>query len=752
MTKEMPCSLTVIAAALGVSLGGVPPVLAEDAELKSVEVRAGSVLAESRPEGGTTRFDVGAQAMPVLGGAAQTSPYRAIELAPSTHVEGVDAYGITVDQNFMRVRGQMGYTFSNLATTVEGLPSSVNVGQGAMGNLYDLENVERVSALRGPLAADQGFGFGTLAGSVDSTLLKPADKAGVTTRIAGGSDDFHKMFVRVDSGLIGTGSRLFVSASHGAVDQWRGAGESMRRTLNFGFTQDAGRLQLEVYGAHNEFDRHEYRPLSHAQASDPGNYDKVEFNRKLTGNAVSDVNYHDFNRQHFTESNLLATVRYRLDDGESIVFRPYYLKTNGYRLAGMANTLGAPGVERYAIEQEQWGAVAAWEKRWPDGRLHAGYWFQHIDTIPPVPEVKVFRPSAEGDLSFAGWKTLAAIGSRTLDSPFVQLEQRLGGLDLAGGLRYLATSVPSVTAYNPAGLPNVAQGTAIDRVPPLLPAASVSGQRFDALLPNLSARYALSERTSVRAAYGRNVGYPFQGPLYSIYTGNIDRFQKAGISLQELWDGMKLEVADMLDLGLRIEGDRWYLAPTLYYAKHRNKQVTVFDPRVNLSYQQNGAKATSDGFELEGGWEPLSGLSLFGSLAWNRFGFDNDIRAATSSVIPVAGKQMADTPKFSAKLGAAWRLGQFTVSPLVRYIGPRFGDALESQKIAGYAVADLHFGYQARSLPGFARDLGLSLSVLNLTDKRYIGIIAADDRNPGSASVYHPGAPRTVVVSLSGQF
>src|SRR5690606_23797043 len=143
-----------------------------------------------------------------------------------------------------------------------------------------------------------------------------------------------------------------------------------------------------------------------------------------------------------------------------------------------------------------------------------------------------------------------------------------------------------VTAYDPTGLPNVSQSDALGMAPPRNPDASVSGHRFDALLPNLGARYALSDRLSIRAAYGRNVGYPFQGPLYSTYTGNIARFRLAGVSLQELWDDMKLEVADMLDLGLRIEGEHWYLAPTFYYAKYRDKQVTVFDPRVGLNYQR----------------------------------------------------------------------------------------------------------------------------------------------------------------------
>lgn len=755
MNKPIPHTRKIISTSVAAALlAASAAASAQETTLRPVEVRGqnNSALAVSATFGQASSFEVGAAALPTLGGVAQTSPYRAIELAPSIHVEGVDAYGITVDQNFMRVRGQMGYTFSNLAATVEGLPSTANVGQAAIGNLYDLENVERVTSLRGPLGADQGFGFGNLAGSLDMRLLRPAETAGATVHVAAGSDSFQKVFVRGDSGRFGVGGRLFVSASETVAEKWRGSGEQKRKNANFGFVQDAGPWQFELFGAYNEFDRHEYRSLSYAQTLDKANYRDYDYATNLTGNRTANVNYFGFNRQHFTEANVMATIRYQLDKDSSLVFRPYYLKTDGYRLAGIANDLGSPGVDRYKIEQEQSGFVAAWEKTWADGRFNVGYWSQRIDTIPPLPEVKVLRESVTGELSFGAWKTLADVGAREFKSPFAQVEQKYGQWDFAGGLRYFSTGVPSVTTYGTTGLADNSRDGAIVLSPSVDQLASTTDKRFDALLPNLSARYAFSNRLSARAAYARNAGYPYQGPLYSTYTGNKAAFSKAGVTLQNIWDGMKLEVADALDLGLRFNGDDWYVAPTAFYAKHHDKQVTVFDPLVGLNYQQNGGKATSKGIEIEGGWDPVKNLSLFGSLSWNRFTFDDNLRNGVNSVIAVSGKQIADTPKLSAKLGASWGAGPFSVSPLVRYIGARYGDSLETQKISGYAVADLHLSYRIQSVPGLAKDMVVSFSALNMFDKRYIGIITADERSPGSASVYYPGAPRTWTVSVKGQF
>ena len=42
-------------------------------------------------------------------------------------LSGSDAYGLSVDQNFMRIRGISSYTYSTLAMTVNGTPSSVSV-------------------------------------------------------------------------------------------------------------------------------------------------------------------------------------------------------------------------------------------------------------------------------------------------------------------------------------------------------------------------------------------------------------------------------------------------------------------------------------------------------------------------------------------------------------------------------------------------------------------------------------------------
>jgi len=87
----------------------------------------------------------------------------------------------------------------------------------------------------------------------------------------------------------------------------------------------------------------------------------------------------------------------------------------------------------------------------------------------------------------------------------------------------------------------------------------------------------------------------------------------------------------------------------------------------------------------------------------------------------------------------------------VRYLGSRFGDAEEKEKVDAYTLVDAGLGYRLGSVTGL-RELDITLSVSNLFDKRHIGIISASDYSVGGNTSYMPGPMRTVSLNLSGRF
>lgn len=744
MKFPIATSLAVLA---GSCLAG--PAMAEDPILSPVEVTATVPgAAAPDPDRGFTASTVSAQGISTFGGPAQTNPYRAIDLFPSVNLSGTDAYGLTVDQNFLRIRGISAYTFSNMAMTVNGTPSTINVGNGGMGNLWDLENVESVSLIRGAIPADKGLGFGDLAGAMDLTLKAPGREFSMMGRAAYGSENFHKLFARIDSGELGTGTRFFLSGSDASTDKWRGPGEQSRQNVSLGIAQRLGDDgNLEIYGVHNAFERNEYRPLTYAQSQNLGTYNNFDYNAQKTGVAAKDALYYDYNRQKFNEDNVFAKLSWKFGADTEVRLKPYWSKTEGYRYTGSGTT-----VMRMNIDQEQLGLVAEIQTKIAGQSLTAGWWTQRIETIPPPLAQKVYAINSSGNLVFNRWGILADMGKRDYESPFLNLSGGTGPFKYNAGLRYLHFTLPGITSYTSTGIGDISRAAALALNPAVNKSLTTDEASYNALLPSLSLQWAFSPTLDGRLAAGRNVGNPWLGPLYSTYASNMARFQTAGVSLQSLWNTLRLEKADTVDLGLSWHTDRLTLAPTLYYTRFKDKQVTAYDPAVGVSYLQSGVDAHAYGVELEATWAATGNLNLVGSLSWNINKLDDNIVSGAGTSLASKGKQVPDTPQWLAKLGASYKLGAWSLSPMVRYVGERYGDALNTEKVSSYALADVHTSYKFGRQGSFAW-LELGASVLNLFDKQYISTINAgqDDARPGATN-YYPGAPRTWMISLSGGF
>jgi iron complex outermembrane receptor protein len=223
------------------------------------------------------------------------------------------------------------------------------------------------------------------------------------------------------------------------------------------------------------------------------------------------------------------------------------------------------------------------------------------------------------------------------------------------------------------------------------------------------------------------------------------------LNLDNLFRRLKPEISDNFDLGLRIGDGNWWVAPTLFYSIVNRKEVNLYDPAIQLTYYQSNAEARSYGAEIEAGITLWDDLSLFSSVSYNRYEFENDVRTAGNTVIATKGKQVPDSPEVTAKAGLTYKFLGFAISPTVRYVGERFGDAENKQRVPSYTVADLYIDYEKKDLLGLG-DITLGLSFLNVFDKRYIGIISQNDIQVAGNTTYYPGAPFTVAFTVGARF
>ena len=677
--------------------------------------------------------------------ASSANPYAALKLLPSVQTESHDAYGLTADQSTLRVRGQVGDTFSRLSTTVDGVPVGINVGNAGTGYIIDRENLSGMSFSTGILPGNAGNGLGTTAGALDLHLRRPSETTGVRADLATGSDRYDKMFLRFDSGEFAPGAKLFISASTGSNEKWRGEGgisrDNAAAMLDVAVS-DA--LRVELFGAFNRFERDEYRPLDYEQARNLDVYGSYDYTTAISGDAATDASFYGFNRQYFDEYAAYLGLYARFGE-TTLSVKPYLLSNEGERY------LGDPAkriVKRIEQTQEVYGVTLEAERPLYGGTLYGGLWYQEADSTPPPNLMKMYDINADGTLSYRTIGMLTENGDRRSLAPYIGYKGEFGATSLNFSLRRLSFDFPSVTGYLTAGIGDVDYDTALVLSGGIKPGMQVSEKREKLWLPSLFVEQDLGGGLGVGGGYGRNYANPWQGPLWSVYNSNTAKFSAAGISLQDLWNELRLETSDNFELFARYAEGPAAFKVTLFYGDYRHKQVTVYDPALNLSYYKSNAEATSRGAEAEASWRCNPHLSLFASAYYNRFEFDRNILLATDTYLNTKGKQVPDVAKVGFKAGFSLDYGPWRFAPLLRFVGKRYGDAENSEKIGSHALVDLGAGYEM--VPGAVR---WELSVQNLFNRRYVGVInnGLDDTRTGATS-YYPGAPFSALLSLHVAF
>jgi len=726
-------------------------------ESLSVKASKEAEFVEQQPAEPATKSVIPKRTIELLSGPSRTNPYKALDLLPSVHREGTDAFGLSMDQNPLRVRGQIGDTFTRLSRTIEGLPLGVNVGQGAMGNLIDLDNLSELSLIRGAVPVDKGLGFGNTAGALEQSLNWGSNTMGLSLLRSDGSEHFNRTFVRLDSGELPAKTRLFASGSFSGADKWRGAGTGERSNVSVGITQPLpGNTMVSVFGVFNTFRQHDYRSLTYDQTQSHSYYRQYDYNTALvspigTTTALQNINYYDYNRQKFNEYAILSVIEFKPTTGSTLTFKPYFAGSEGYRYFGNGTTNTNAVINRADITQEQLGFSSEYGISLGTAQVKVGYWYQDADSMPPPTSQKSYSIAASG-LTFKSWSMLNKLDSRIFHEPYLALSNRFGKLKVDLGVKYVRIDLPGVTGYNTTGLGDLSYDAALAASSGQLKGLHANGSTQDAWLPNLGFRYDFDDQTNLRLTYGRNYAEGWLGPLYSTFKSNQAAFTAAGITLQNLWDGVKLEISDNVDLGARFGGDSWHVAPTVFYGKFHDKQVLVYDSRVNTSYYQSNAAAESAGAELEVGIRPLQWLSFFGSASYNSFTFDDNIRTAAGVTVQSKGKQVADAPEWLGKVGMTARLGDFSFTPVMRYVGQRYGDIENKEDISDYEVVDLTLDYRKKKVWGFD-ELSASLNLLNLFDKKYVSTIKnSQDVSEALSTSYYPGAPFSVVGSVGLKF
>ena len=684
-----------------------------------------------------TGSEVTKEGIESTGTKGKTSVYEAIDILPGISVESADPYGLGAEQSSVRVRGMRG---SLGAMTLEGVPNYGGNPIGPREYIYDTENFQSISVYKGAVPGDLGTGVGDRGGAMELKPQWPTENFRFQINQGLGTDGYQRTFLRIDSGCLSElDTRLSGSYSYTQAEKWKGPGQvGPRNNGNLALSQPLGEyVDVKVWFNINDQRQHLYRGLNYSQLQSMSTNYKFDYNPGLTGKKSQDIYYYNYNKGSFENSDVLALIAIKPFKNLGITLKPYYSHEDSDIYQGV--TSGGGRVQKRNRDIKRPGAIG--EVRW-DADLFTsalGYHFEKSD-------MKIFTENygiTSSGLVWQGYGNFATPGNSYVNSPYFKIAGNYGGFDWQGGLKYFRYDDGASEGY--VTDPKTYQ---LVRAPDL----DREERIYDILLPTIGAGYNFSESLQVYSSYGKNFIRPYAYmPLVNMYNTYRQRFIDAGITLNDLFSGYEMEETDTIDLGMRFNTSYFDITPTVFFNKSKNLFINVYDPRVQLSYQQNKAKATGYGIDIGTNFYLARPLTFFVNPSWTVLTYDEDITDSKGNPIPIKGNQVVDTPEFMVKAGLVYRWGDLEVIPMVRWLSSRYGNAENTQKVDSYAIADLRLTYTLKKIP-IARALKFSLDLNNLFNKEYVSVISASDYTTGGKASYYSGGLFTTVFTASLEF
>jgi iron complex outermembrane recepter protein len=727
-----------------------------------------------------------------------TSVQKALNFLPGVMAQSIDALGTNEQSLSLQVRG---FNTTHLGYTLDGMP----LGDGAYNNYNGLtisralisENLGRAELATG-IAGLAIPSTSNLGGALSYTSSDPKADLGLAISQTFGSENSLRTFARFDTGEHG-GFSAYVSGQYVRQDLFINQGAGNRSTgKQFNgkavYRFDGGKITafVDLSRTNQADDPYLSKDQLNRLGWDWGGY-APDWNRYLGVAACTvtttpiacaaapapqknaDVTY--TNGQILRNDDLFylagdydvtktlkahVQVYHHTDKGAGNNF------ITGLSNQGTASTADDLPVQirdtRYTIDRTGVLGSLGWEVGF--NHFQAGFWIENNTSSA----ARYIRQNVTGPIDLAQflqgqpdsaqwvqetrWKTRQFYiqdtvklfnDALTIDFGFKSTYSRSDAKALAG----IAKTAPPASSQ-------FATGTLVAK---------------DNFLPEVGVHWQVAPEHELFASYAENM---------AMYQGGFKLGPQA--VTQPLWDaqGSTLvpETSKSFEGGYRYVGNGLQASLTGYWVHFNNRllaynpcptNVGVGSPGCGNTFHNAGG-VTSRGVELGVLWKATPWLSWYNSFSYNKSTYDQDLLwstgATTTALLPTAGKQQVDTPKYLVASVVTVKTGGFSASAQGKYTGRRYYNYTNDQSFPGYFTLDLGLGYDFGQI-GFLKGLKASLNVTNLTNVRYAanfdssvfqpsdsGVIAQGDLNTavGDTLVLHSSAPRQVFGTLSVAF
>ena len=257
--------------------------------------------------------------------------------------------------------------------------------------------------------------------------------------------------------------------------------------------------------------------------------------------------------------------------------------------------------------------------------------------------------------------------------------------------------------------------------------------RYDETTPALGLSYQWTPTVSVYAAVGKGFETPTAQELAYRPNGS-------GLNLD-----LRPSTADNAEVGFKLRRDRTQIDVALFHARVDDEIVTG-EPQLNTerSTYANAGKSTRRGLELSVEQQLASSLTGYLAYTWLDAHFDRYINGNGDDL---AGNRLPGVPRHSLYAELAWQpTEQVSTALEMQSLSQRYANDDNSANASGYAAFNWRASYRQQlgnlQLEPFVR-------IDNLTDREYIGSLIV---NGAGARYYEPAPERSWLLGLDVEY
>ena len=662
--------------------------------------------------------------------------FELVSQLPGANVSGSDPFGFSPQTN-ISVRGMNG---DAIGYVLEGMPlNDIAYYTGYPSQFADSENYESIALQQGSPDLDSPV-MNAAGGLMKLRFRTPAEKAGGQFSASYGSYDTNREFLRLDTGEIGhnTGLRGFVSYSHSATDNWRGAGRDERQHVDFKLEKTWGQgNSAGLLGSWNQAVDSYYPQVSKDDwrtygIGGPNNLDRHFHADDDYGGS----DYWRLSRQPERTLYLAAPLQFTLAEGLSLHVTPYAQGAYGNAAGGTQlptsglynGTQAVPDVLDLPVTADGYSTVRAdytqrsfrsgftsaleWKRGVND--LVLGYWYDYGDDTERETFAAVNGSGNAGSI-WGGRPITLADGNMLLGASNHTISQT-NALFVGDRVSLLHDRLLLTAGFKEVMFSRTGTNA--------VPGAPYHANMNTAVpLPRFGVRFQITPEHQVFFNATTNFRTPAEPALYDAYDPTSGAMTQKGTS------SLKNEYSIAEELGYRYAGSRVVGSLTLFNYNFTNRQIATL-AMINgapVDSTINAGGQTSRGVDVEIGLRPWHHISPYLSGEYLHATIDNDLYSG-GDLLPTRGKRAVRSPTLQAAAGLTYDDGHFFGVMTVKYTGHQYATFMNDERMPSHVTGNLALGYRMNDVSVLHRP-EFRMNFINITNQHYLSGVADPTMN-----------------------